>query len=213
MALNLGEMVSIELFPYHRGKTLFFSLVRAVTALVIIDLSYCVFLTDKHGSRKVCLKSSLVRFTWNLSFFVFNSQLLLLSTQALADQLLHHVCRSLLRIRHLRNVHVLLVQATGQRARGGIGSAPANEHGTDQLLAPRVPHGAAPRCHGHRLLPCFCGNCHTLLFLLGWDWSQVRAKTLHYIIVYYMFYCVLKEQCGHEGIVLVFFLFSKNETN
>lgn len=33
---------------------------------------------------------------------------------------------------------------------------PANEHGTDQLLAPRVPHGAAPRCHGHRLLPCFC---------------------------------------------------------
>lgn len=100
----------------------------------------------------------------------------LLSTQALADLHLHHVCCSLLRVWHLRNVHVLLVQAPGQRARGGLGCTPAHELSTDQLLASRVPHGAAPCCHGHRLLPRFCGNCHTLLFLSGWVLSEPRGK-------------------------------------
>lgn len=88
---------------------------------------------------------------------------LFLSSQALADERLHRVCSSLFHVWHLRNVHVLLVQAPGQRARGGLGSAPEHEHSDVQLLASRVPHGAAPRCHGHRLLPRLCGNRHTLL--------------------------------------------------
>lgn len=108
-------------------------------------------------------------FTRNVNSLLFGlkNQSLLLSTQALADQRLHHVCCSLLCVRHLRNVHVLLVQTTGQRARGGLCSTPAHELSSDQLLASRVPHGAAPCCHGHRLLPCLCGNCHTLLFSVG----------------------------------------------
>lgn len=110
------------------------------------------------------------------SFSCFKTRLLFLSAQALADQLLHHVRCSLLRVRRLRHVHVLLVQAASQRARGGLGSAPAHEHSPDQLFASRVPHGAAPRCHGHRLLPRLCGNCHTLLFLLAWDSSEEREK-------------------------------------
>ena len=121
-------------------------------------------LSEKRKSVKIL--SSYCSF---FNFCVFKSHFLSLSTQALADELLHHVRCSLLCVRHLRNVHVLLVQATGQRARGGLGCTPANELSTDQLPASRVPHGAAPCCHGHRLLPRLCGNCHTLLFIFSSD--------------------------------------------
>lgn len=95
------------------------------------------------------------------TFFPF----LPLSQQALADVHIHHVCCPLLCVRHLRHVHVLLVQAASQRARGRVGHAQTHDLGTDQLLASRVPHGATSRRHGHRLLPRLCGNCRTLLFV------------------------------------------------